>query len=644
MSWIITVDNGSTFTDGCLIADDKVWTVKVLTTPYDLMRCFVDVFRNLAEAANLPSEIELLRRVEEVRYSTTSGTNALLVRRGVRVGLVIGADGVEDVYGLRRRSPEVTEAIVGDRVTGVKLGEASGEALDAVILQSIRQLLGLGAQWLVVSLPSAWGSAGEQEFKRRYMKLFPGHLLGAVPVLFSRELCDDPDDERRTATAILNGFLHREMARFLYHAEGWVRERHVVQPLRIMRNDGGCGRVAKTTAVKTLDSGPMGGLSGAAALARLRDVSRMVTVDVGGTSADIGLVSDHRPVVDVSGTVHGLPLSFKFPALRTAALGGGSIFQVHDGVMRIGPESAGALPGPVCFGRGGEHPTLTDAALVAGYLDAGRFAGGAIEIQQDLAAQAIAERISGPLGLKDADAGAAAMIDAFAGRLAEEISGVLARQSWKAADVVLVVFGGSGPLLACLVADRIGVPQVVVPPASASFSALGVGFARLAHEYRAFVNCPVDVRTWGDHVDALRVRAGRDMFGEAVAAAACAGTVRAYDERDGTEHLLKDAQTMPRAFRGAARRAVVDYDFAARDSGRSEFPVPQNVAGAGTGGGDRPVLFGARSVVVPVIDAAALRPGTTGHGPCVLESPYWSAALPVGWHWSETALGVCLSR
>jgi N-methylhydantoinase A len=411
-----------------------------------------------------------------------------------------------------------------------------------------------------------------------------------------------------------------------------------------MRNDGGCGRVAKTTAVKTLDSGPMGGLSGAAALARSRDIARMVTVDVGGTSADIGLVRDHRPVVDVFGSVHGLPLSFKFPSLRTAALGGGSVFQVADGGIQIGPESAGALPGPVCFGRGGDRPTLTDAALVAGYLDASRFAGGAIELQRELAVQAIADRIAAPLGLKDADAGAAAMIDAFASSLAEEITGVLAGQSWRSEDVVLVVFGGSGPLLACLVADRVGIREVIVPPASASFSALGVSFASLAHEQRAFVKCPVDARTWGDHVQVLRERASRDMFGEGVASAACNDRVRAYNENDGAEYVLKAAQAVPRAFREGAHRAVIEYEQAVRDSGREEFPVPQITSGAGTGGGQRPVLLGARSVLVPVIDAAAFRPGTAGHGPCVLESPYWSALLPAGWHWSDTELGVRLSR
>ena len=185
------------------------------------------------------------------------------------------------------------------------------------ILPAIRQLLARGAQWIVVSLPEPWGARAERDFKRSHMKLLPGHLLGSVPVLYSREICADPDDARRTATAILNGFLHREMARFLYHAEAWVRDHHVAQPLRIMRNDGACGRVAKTTAVKTLDSGPMGGLAGAAALARISGESKLVTLDVGGTSSDIGVIDGDRPAFDLFGSVHGLPLSFSFPQLRT---------------------------------------------------------------------------------------------------------------------------------------------------------------------------------------------------------------------------------------------------------------------------------------------------------------------------------------
>src|SRR5437867_102741 len=294
--WMVTIDNGSTFTDGCLLADGKLATVKVLTTPYDLMRCFVDVFRGLAREAGLASESELLRRVEEVRYSTTSGTNALLVRKGVRVGVITGPGGTADLYGLRRTNASLVDALIGDRVVAHVVGEGLARDVDDRILPPIRQLLARGAQWIVVSLPEPWGGRAERDFKRSHMKLLPGHLLGSVPVLYSREICADPDDARRTATAILNGFLHREMARFLYHAEAWVRDHHVAQPLRIMRNDGACGRVAKTTAVKTLDSGPMGGLAGAAALARISGESKLVTLDVGGTSSDIGVIDGDRPV------------------------------------------------------------------------------------------------------------------------------------------------------------------------------------------------------------------------------------------------------------------------------------------------------------------------------------------------------------
>ena len=125
MAWMVTIDNGSTFTDGCLLADGKLSTVKVLTTPYDLMRCFVDVFRGLAREAGLASEAELCRRVEEVRYSTTSGTNALLLRKGVRVGAIVGPEAATDLYGLRRTNAALLDALVGNRVAAYKV--KSGE-------------------------------------------------------------------------------------------------------------------------------------------------------------------------------------------------------------------------------------------------------------------------------------------------------------------------------------------------------------------------------------------------------------------------------------------------------------------------------------------------------------------------------------
>jgi len=642
MAWMVTIDNGSTFTDGCLLADGKLSTVKVLTTPYDLMRCFVDVFKGLAREAGLPSEGELLRRVEEVRYSTTSGTNALLVRKGIRVGVIAGPDGTADLYGLRRTNASLVDALVGDRVVGYAVGEGQARDVDDRILPAIRQLLARGAQWIVVSLPEPWGARAERDFKRSHMKLLPGHLLGSVPVLYSREICADPDDARRTATAILNGFLHREMARFLYHAEAWVRDRHVAQPLRIMRNDGACGRVAKTTAVKTLDSGPMGGLAGAAALARISGESKLLTLDVGGTSSDIGVIDGDRPAFDLFGSVHGLPLSFSFPQLRTAALGGGSLFRVEEGTIRIGPESAGALPGPACFGRGGNEATLTDAALIVGYLDAKGFAAGAITLRTELAAKAIEERIAKPLGLQDASAGAAAMIEAFADRLAAEVSPVLARRGWKPADTALAVFGGSGPLLSCLVADRMGLRRVIVPSASSSFSALGVGFSELAHEYRALLAGPVAADAWRMAVEELRERAERDMFGEGVEGVACRVTMRARDEDGGAEHAASDSREPPESLRAVRGRFALDYRLGVTGSGRNEFPRGAGEGGRAEHAGERIVLVGRETRSVRVLDAGAL--GGTVSGPCLLETPFWSAVVPAGWNVAETGYGLRLNR
>jgi len=639
MAWMVTIDNGSTFTDGCLLAEGKVHAVKVLTTPYDLMRCFVDVFRGLAREAGLPSEAELLRRVEEVRYSTTSGTNALLVRKGVRVGVIVGPDGVSDLYGLRHLAPDLLDALIGDRVVSFAATDTRGE-IENRILGAIRELLVRGAQWIVVSLPEPWGTAAEVDFKYRHMKLLPGHLLGSVPILYSRELCADDNDARRTATAILNGFLHREIARFLYHAEGWVRERHVAQPLRIMRNDGACGRVAKTTAVKTLDSGPMGGLSGAAALARAAGERRLVTVDVGGTSSDIGVVDDGSAGVDLFGSVHGLPLSFAFPQLSTVALGGGSVFRVEGEMLRIGPDSAGALPGPACFGRGGNDPTLTDAALVAGYLDAKRFAAGAIALRVDLAEKAIRERVAKPLGLQDAEQGATTMIDAFADRVAAEVGRVLGRCGWSATEVALAMFGGSGPLLSCLIAERAGCRRVIVPPASSSFSALGVVFAELAHEYRRLLGAPLAAGAWRETIAELHARAERDMFGEGVPGSACRAKVRVREEQGAREHEVGDLRQLPSGLEAGNGRVAVDYRFALDGSGRSEFPrVARN--GAGGVGGERPASLGGKRQQLRVLDGDA--PGEAA-GPCLIETAFWSALVPAGWTIADTEFGLRLTR
>lgn len=633
MTWQVTIDNGGTFTDGCLIGDGRVWSAKVLTTPYDLMKCFMAVFRSLADASGIGDEQELLRRVTEIRYSTTAGTNALLVRKGVRVGLIVGAAAAANTYGLRARAPELIDSLVGDRVVGMEMGNGAGETLDRDISKALRELLSLGAQTVVVSFPEPWGREGEQEFKRRYMRLFPGHLLGSVPVVFSREMCEDPDDERRTATSILNAFLHRSTAQFLYHADRWAQEHHVLEPLRIMRNDGGCGRVAKTTAVKTLDSGPAGGLAGAGALARETGRKKVITLDVGGTSSDIGVIDDGAPLREMFGSIHALPIAFSFPKLATLALGGGSIFRVENKKMKIGPDSAGALPGPVCFGRGGQEPTLTDAAIVAGYVDPARFAGGTVSVDAKLAADAIAKKIAAPLGLADASAGASAMIDAFAERLVAEVGAVLREQGWKPAEVSLIAFGGSGPMPACRVAEKLGLREVLVPRAAASFSALGVAFCETAHEVRAIAHAGTGEETFAE----LERRARRDMFGEGIPTEQTVASVRVADG-NGTQ-AVEAGTGWSRKVADAKDGTVVDYRLVRQGSALSGFPQSDE-RGAQARGGERPVLVDGKSQTLPVVDRTGMTTGSRGDGPCVIEADFWSTVLPRGWKWECADWGV----
>ena len=290
-------------------------------------------------------------------------------------------------------------------------------------------------------------------------------------------------------------------------------------------------------------------------------------MDVGGTSTDIGLVAKQQPVTDLFGSVHGLPLSFSFPALSTSALGGGSLFQVQDDAIRIGPESAGALPGPVCFGRGGKQPTLTDAALLVGYLDAKRFAGGSIDLQTEATALAIQNQISEPLGLLNAQAGAWAMIQAFADQLTQSIAGIFESKGWDAAPTALLAFGGSGPLLAGMVAERVGIAELIIPPASSSFSALGVGFAGLAHEYRSLFQGPVSQEQWQQTVTDFQARSNRDMFGEGVAQTDCQTFIQLRRENDGTAYVASPG-ALPEIFQNNQTgqdtqtvQTILDYQY-----------------------------------------------------------------------------------
>src|SRR6266566_4859303 len=306
MTRLINIDNGGTLTDFCLVDGGEVRYTKTLTTPYDLSRCLFDGLTKVSELAyGEPRLAALLQSTDCIRYSTTQGTNALVQRAGPQLGLLVTDPTLIEGLAATQAQEDLLTALVGDRWGAISL-DADDEALSRELLARVNDLSARGARRLVIAVSGADGADGskdEARVKGLLLRLYPRHLLGAVPLLFSWELVADPDDIRRTWSGLLNAFLHPAMERFLFNADRRLRDARARQPLRIFRNDGASSRVSKSAALKTYSSGPRGGLEGTRALADHYGLRHLVMVDVGGTTTDVGVVTNGAIHVDRRGTI-----------------------------------------------------------------------------------------------------------------------------------------------------------------------------------------------------------------------------------------------------------------------------------------------------------------------------------------------------
>ena len=629
MALQINIDNGGTLTDICIMMDDTVKKTKVLTTPYDLSKCF---FEGLQKASGViygeQNVARLLEEVDLIRYSTTQGTNAICERKGPRLGLIIDAKGRDLPVRLAEHDPEVYEALVGDRVVFLDTGAVTGADADIEVVKAINKLTAAGANRLVVSFDGASFLDLETRFKKVVLRKYPRHLLGAVPVLYGSDLTTDRDVVRRTWTALINSFLHPAMEAFLFNAENRLRDYRTKNPLLIFRNDGDASRVAKTVAIKTYSSGPRGGMEGMKAFARLYDLSDVVAIDVGGTTTDIGQCLNGKVAEVQRGHVEGISVSYPLCEIMSAGAGGSSIFKVVNNRIVIGPESVGAVPGPACFGRGGKEATITDASLLSGLFDPKSFFGGGMGLDLDRAATAVSLSIAQPLGIGLDDA-LLQMEHAYEDKIAVELH----RFTKISKDTVMLAFGGAGPLNACGVAEKAGIDRVAVPKLAAVFSAFGIGACDISQRYAVVLDDRSD-KGVADALAALKVKASRDMFAEGFGPGEYEVEAWLVGEQDGGEDLiaqLGDKAAFPASL---AKAKAVELELRAVKSLRSEGSKRARfVQGeAAKADGTRNVLTRDQGRTdVPVYRLAQLKPGDHAAGPAILEEDYFTCRVLDGW-------------
>ena len=495
MKWIAGIDVGGTFTD--LIAFEatsgEIRLAKVPTTPEN--QAF-GVLAALEEAKVALGELELLI------HGTTTTTNALLERKLAKTGLVT-TRGFRDVLELGRRTRPKPYGLIGWfepliprelRLEAVERVDAAGEVVAPLDEESVRaavkRLREAGCESLVIHFLHSYVNAAHE--RRAYeiaRELWPNEYVTA-----GHRLLSEYREYERGVTAAVNASVQPVLDRYLKTLTHELRQRGFKADLLVMQGNGGTisAPLAAETAVNTVMSGPASGIIAAAASTAAAGFRNAITYDMGGTSTDVGLIRDAVPEVSSELEIeYAMPVHVPMVDVHTIGAGGGSIASIgEDGMLRVGPQSAGASPGPICYGRGGAEPTITDANLLLGRLNADSLLGveGAVDVPQIM--KIVEAKIGRALHL-DAVGAAAAIVRIANDKMASAIRMVSLSRGHDPRDFVLFPFGGAGPLHAAALARELGVPRLLIPARPGITNALGCALADLRRDYVNTVNQPL---------------------------------------------------------------------------------------------------------------------------------------------------------
>ena len=488
----IAIDIGGTFTDVVVqdTASGALWTAKTPSTPADLADGFIaGVRRGMERAGAMPSEILRLF------HGTTIATNAVIERRPARVGLLttagfkyvleIGRHDIprgNNIYGwVKPERPVPPDRVFEARERLDRAGEVLTPLDEGDCQDAARAFREMGVEAVAVCFLYSYANDAHE---RRAAEILRDELGESVPISLSSEVLPQFREFERTVATALNAGVMPRVGRYLADLESATAREGIRAPLFIMKSNGGVSGAAAAArqAIHTVLSGPVAGVMGASRIALAAGHPDFISLDVGGTSADICLARGGKPDMTVERDVGGLPL--RLPMLDIAAIGagGGSVARVSStGGLVVGPESAGAHPGPACYALGGDAPTVTDARLALGHLPA-RLLGGEIALDAELARRAVRERVADPLGMSVEEA-AAGVIEIADNNMAGAMRAVSVGRGLDPADFALVAFGGAGPLHACALASLLGIETAIIPPAPGVLSTYGLLFTDLRNDY-----------------------------------------------------------------------------------------------------------------------------------------------------------------
>ncbi|MDR5699038.1 hydantoinase/oxoprolinase family protein [Agromyces aerolatus] len=487
----VAVDIGGTFVDAISYdtTTGEIVVHKVSTTPDEPARGVISSVDGL---------VDDIAAIESFAHGTTLGLNAILQRNGADVG-VIANEGFSDLLEIARAAIPVSHMydfsyqrpapLVPRRhrrgVPG-RLDAQGAEVVpldEAALIEAARELIeqhGLGSI-AICFLHSYTNPVHERRAADVLRAEFPG-----VQFSISSDLTREYREYERTSTVVLDAYIRPVLNNYLDSLETRLTEGGLSRPLHIMRSGGGAmtSDLAKQAPLTTVLSGPAGGVVGTTFLARELGLKNVLSFDVGGTSVDSCVVVDGKPSEIHEAEIDGLPLLIPIFDIRTIGAGGGSIAWMDEGLLKVGPQSAGAVPGPAAYQNGGTEPTVTDASFALGYLDPDAFLGGQMQVSAEAAKAAISDRIAGALGV-DESAAAASILRILIARTVGALREITIERGLDPREFTLLAFGGAGPLLAPMLAREMEIDTTLVPRVPSAFSAFGMLMSDLEYEFAA---------------------------------------------------------------------------------------------------------------------------------------------------------------
>ena len=645
----VAVDIGGTFVDAVQFdqGTGEVSLAKAPTTPARPADGVMEALRRLGTP---------LDRIDVFVHGTTLGLNAILERKGAVTGIVAN-DGFRDLFEIGRADvpPEKMYDVRYARPAPIvhrrhrrgvpgRLDATGAEVVpldDAAVLKAADELVDAGVQSIAISFLHAYRDPGHEERAAALIRERHPHL----PVSVASEITREYREYERTATAVLDAYIRPIFEAYIGELESALTAAGFAGRFLIMRSSGGAmtAGFATRAPIFTALSGPAGGIVGATAIAKASGRDHLLSLDYGGTSLDASVIEHGQPLVMHEATLENVPVLMPVFDIRCIGTGGGSIATVEEGLLQVGPRSAGAVPGPIAYRQGGTEPTTTDAALALGYIDPKRFLGGALALDADAARAGIETKLAAPLG-SDPVTVAAGVFDVLIAKTVGAIREITVERGRDPRDFSLLAFGGAGPMIAPLIAREVEVADLIVPQVPAVFSAWGMLLSDLVSEFSQSDLRPLDDAHWPAFLE--RFGALEAEAAERLAQQGVADDARVLDRfvecrYAGQEHSIAvpidgnaDAASTAAAFNDLHRRRyghalkdpVQAVTLRVRGTGRLEKP-PLRTLPPATGRVDDARIgrrdaycFAERAMTsFTVFDRARLGPGHRIAGPAIVD-------------------------